>query len=73
VRRKEIGEKVFSALQVESTLKNHSSMFTRLLCFVMRSIQENHIWLETYPLDDEQRRAANELSALIGSTASDES
>ena len=69
--RKEIGEKVFSALQVESTLKNYSTMFARLLCFVIRSIQENHVWLERCPLDDEQRWAANELWDVIEREAAD--
>ena len=47
-------------------------MFARLLCSVVRAIEQGHRWYEEYPFDDTQRIAAGELSEAIESGQSDE-
>ena len=67
-----MGEKVFSALQVNSTLLNYSTMFARLICFMLRSVRENHIWMEKYPLDYEQLQAIEKLWETVEGGGTDQ-
>ena len=66
-----MGEKVFSVLQVNSTLVNYSAMFARLICFVLRSVRENHIWMDSYPLDYDQVQAIETLWEAVDGGGSD--
>ena len=72
IARTEVGEKVFSALQVNSTLLNYSTMFARLICFMLRSVRENHAWMEKYPLDYEQLQAIETLWDAVEGGGSDQ-
>ena len=63
---------MFSALQVNSTLLNYSTMFSRLICFMLRSVRENHAWMDKYPLDYEQIQAIETLWEAVEGGGSDQ-
>ena len=63
----------FKASAEESTLKGNSKMFARLLCSVIRMVDEGHSWCHSYPFDDEQLAAMERLSVAIEAEAEDAS
>ena len=55
----------FKASDQKNTLAGNSRMFARLLCSVIRSIEQNHKWTEEYPFDRKQEAAAQKLREAI--------
>ena len=55
----------FKASDQKSTLAGNSRMFARLLCSVLRTIEQRHQWNEEYPFDTKQTAAAHELREVI--------
>jgi hypothetical protein len=65
MNRDALGNMPFKASDQKSTLAGNSRMFARLLCSVVRSIEQNHKWTEEYPFDRKQEAAAHELREAI--------
>lgn len=59
------GNMLFKASDKKSTPGGNSRMFARLLCPVVRTIEQGHKWLEEYPFDRKQVAAAKELREAI--------
>jgi superfamily II DNA helicase RecQ len=55
----------FKASDQKSTLAGNSRMFARLLCSVVRTIEQRHKWSKEYPFDRKQKDAAQELRESI--------
>jgi hypothetical protein len=58
-----VGERVFGAVEAESTFENYSTMFAKLLCFMLGSVRDR-VWLEKYWLIEEQSAAGDEVWTL---------
>lgn len=55
----------FKASDQKSTLDANSRMFARLLCSVIRTIEQGHKWSVEYPFDGKQKAAAQGLREAI--------
>jgi hypothetical protein len=65
ITRDTLGNMPFKASDQKSTLTGNSRMFARLLCSVVRTIEQCHKWHEEYPFDNKQKAAAQELREAI--------
>src|SRR5437667_1028517 len=63
--RDALGNMPFKASDQKSTLAGNSRMFARLLCSVVRMIEQSHKWHEEYPFDNKQKAAAQELRGAV--------
>jgi hypothetical protein len=63
--RDELGNMPFKPSEQKKTLAGNSGMFARLLCSVVRSIEQGHPWTEEYPFDEKQSAAAHELREAV--------
>jgi RecQ family ATP-dependent DNA helicase len=63
--RDALGNMPFKASDQKTTLAGNSRMFARLLCSVVRTIEQRHKWHEKYPFDNKQKAAAQELREAI--------
>lgn len=59
--RVDLEHRPFKAGEQKSTLSGNARMFARLLCSVIRTIEQGHTWCERYPFIDRQRMAVNAL------------
>src|SRR5215471_5869119 len=63
--RDELSNMPFKPSEQKKTLAANSGMFARLLCSVVRSIEQRHPWTEEYPFDRKQKAAAHELREAV--------
>ena len=65
ITRDVLGNMPFKAGDQKSTLAGNSRMFARLLCSMIRTIEQRHKWQEEYPFDNKQKTAAQELRDAV--------
>src|SRR5947199_5234915 len=70
--RGELENMPFKASDQKSTLTANSRMFARLLCSVIRTIEQSHRWFQQYSFDDKQLKGADELREAVDAEEVDE-
>ena len=55
----------FKPSEQKSTLAGNARMFARLLCSVLRMIQQKHKWCEDYPFDEKQEMAVDNVYTAL--------
>jgi len=69
--RNEVGNMPFKPCEQKTTLDGYSRMFARLLCSVLRTVQQKHKWCDEYPFDAKQSAAVENLWAALEAEKSD--
>ena len=62
----------FKLSEQKSTLAGNSRIFARLLCSVLRMIQQKHKWCEDYPFDEKQVVAVDNVYTVLDVDKSEE-
>jgi len=62
----------FKPSEQKSTLAGNARMFARLLCSVLRMIQQKHKWCEDYPFDEKQEMAVDNVYTALDVDKSEE-
>jgi len=70
--RADLANTPFKASERKSTLAGNARMFARLLCSVLRTIQQKHKWCDEYSFDEKQAAAADGLWTALAEDRSDE-
>lgn len=63
--RAELENMPFKPGEQKNTMERNARMFARLLCLVLRTVQQNHRWCDEYPFDEKQMKAAEDLWAVL--------
>jgi len=71
--RKDLSNEPFKVGEQESTLAGNARMFGRMLCSVVRTIEQGHHWCEQYPFNDKQKRGVKNLRKALDLGKGDES
>ena len=62
----------FKPSEQKSTLAGNARMFARLLCSVLRTVQQKHKWCEDYPFDEKQMAAVDDVYTALDVDKSEE-